>query len=466
MRWAWPRRLRSRRTGGSRFLLIAALLTAATPAGGAAAAQPAPDAAPLGLGEAVDRALAHYPSVGSMRAAAEAARAGHGEAKAAWWPEFGVTGSLTRHQEPMIVHPIHDFTPGQTPDFDRTLVQGGAYLRWVLFDGGGREAGIRRARWEEAAAEADLEAAGQSLIAEVAAAYLQALSGRRVLDAHDRRVTALEAELERVRRLREVGRAAEVDVLRAEAALASARSERVVVATDLEVALRELSRLIGAAAAEPERRGLTPLRLAGAAPPPREELVGRAVAASPSVEAARRRRSAAEAGRALARSRRWPGLEASGNWTDYAGLDSDHEVEWAAGVRLTLPLFTGGRIARGVDRAEAEARAADERLRLAVASAERAADRTLSLVEETEARLRSLATAVARSREVVRIEKLRLETGTGTQTDYLDAEAGLLALEAALVESRHASILARVELARALGELSPEWLAAKLEIER
>jgi outer membrane protein TolC len=72
----------------------------------------------------------------------------------------------------------------------------------------------------------------------------------------------------------------------------------------------------------------------------------------------------------------------------------------------------------------------------------------------------ALATAAAQFDEVVRIRRLTLQTGSGTQTDYLDAETDLLRARASLVEARHGEIGARVELARVAGDLTPAWLAA------
>jgi outer membrane protein TolC len=69
---------------------------------------------------------------------------------------------------------------------------------------------------------------------------------------------------------------------------------------------------------------------------------------------------------------------------------------------------------------------------------------------------------VERFSEVVRVQKLLLDEGAGTQTDYLNAEADLLAVRASLADTRHAAILARVDLARAAGRLTPEWLRQNL----
>jgi len=90
-------------------------------------------------------------------------------------------------------------------------------------------------------------------------------------------------------------------------------------------------------------------------------------------------------------------------------------------------------------------------------------DRSLAALREAHARVAALQTAVDQSAEVARIERLSLEVGAGTQTDYLTAEANLLSTRAGLIEARHAEISARVDLARITGELSRDWPARTLE---
>lgn len=421
----------------------------------------------LTLAEAMQRAAQHYPTVASSEANLTAAQAGIRRERAEWWPRLSVIGSGTQYQKPMIVNPIHDFQPGETPPFDETLIQGGANLSWTLLDAGGsRRARIDRSKSEAGAAASALSATRQSLLSDVASAYLDALGLQELRTAHDRRIAALEAELKRVRQRFEVGRAARLEILRVEAELAGADAERVAVNARLEVARRELARLTGLSPASVESRGLTPLRLRDSSVPNRETLAARARARSPVVQRARRVRRAAEASVAVARGQRWPDLELAGSWVDRGSADGDFESEWSVGLQLSLPVYSGGRIGSEVTRAEAERRRAGEELRVAEKTIERAVDRAASRVDETLARIRSLERATSRSEEVVRIERLRLDEGRGIQTDYLDAEASLLAVRARLVEARHATIRARVELARAVGTLDPGWMERNVETRR
>jgi len=118
------------------------------------------------------------------------------------------------------------------------------------------------------------------------------------------------------------------------------------------------------------------------------------------------------------------------------------------------------RIAEAVRRAGSTPLRLDDQAELDVASE---IDLALAALHDARARAQSLTTAVARLDEVVRIQKLLLETGQGTQTDYLDAEADLLATRSELTRARLGEADARAGLARAAGQLTPQWLEENLE---
>jgi outer membrane protein len=429
----------------------------------ALALSPGPDST-LSLSEVVRRALDHDPSLQASAATGDAARAAVGEARARWFPVVALSGSATQYQEPMIATPIHGFEPDRIPPFDETLFQAGVTLQYTLLDGGARGARLRGARARSDAALAALDDAAQGVVARGVRGYLAVLGARQVLDAHDRRLAALDAELGRVRLRRDAGRAADVEVLRVEATLAAARAERVRAAAGLDVAERELARLVGVPHDSARADRLIAVRGGDAPVPAREDLMTRALAASPALERARREQAAAAAGRAIAGAARWPTLDLFGAYMDRGGLDTEHQLEWNVGVQLSYPIFTGGAVSGAAARADAESRAAAERVRAVEQQVAGDVDRALAAVDEAGARVVSLETAVARFAEVARIELLRLDAGSGTQTDYLGAEADLLAARAALADARHGAIAARAELARVIGALDLAWVDQLVEM--
>lgn len=417
----------------------------------------------LSLLAAAERALAQHPSVAAATARGEEARAAAGEAEAARLPTVKAAASMTRYRKDMVVTPIHGLGEGVTPPFDDLLFQGGLNVSYALFDGGARRGRIRSAEARADADRAAFEAMGQAVVNRVVSAYVEIQGGREILAAHDHRIASFESERARVRQLLEVGRAAGVDLLRVEAALASAQADRTRAAISLDQAERDLAALIGAAVAETRAERLVPLAPMPAPPPSREPLVRQALQANPLVEEARRRLAAADATVGVAKSARWPEAKLVGNYLGFGGGNTRFEAEWNAGIQVAVPIFDGRATAKAIQRTQAARRATSERLRQAEMDVTAEVDRALGALQDAQARSASLMTAVARLEEVVRIQKLLLETGQGTQTDYLNAEADLLAARANLTRARLGEVDARAGVARAAGQLTPAWIEENLE---
>lgn len=434
-----------------RWFVIALVLAAAV------------DAPAMPLSEAVSRALEHFPEVATAHARRDVARHELGEAKAPWFPSLELQASGVRYQEPMPVTPIHGLSPGNIPAFDDVLLQGSLAAEWLLFDGGGRGARIDQRRSLFRATDADAAEREQSVIRRTVAGYLDVLGTARTLAAHDRLLAALESEERRVVQLHEVGRAAQVELLRVRAKFAAARAERVQLAVALDVAERDLARLTGAALDSTRAGRLTAVALADTALRPREALLESALGANSRVRGAERRAEAAASAHDASRARRWPTLRLIGNLMGYGDSDAEMESEWNAGVRLSLPIFTGGATSSRIGQSQFARAAAEADLRSARLALEQELDTALAAVQEARALAESLELAVAQFTEVARIERLLLESEAGTQTDYLEAEAELLSAEAKLVDARYAEIGARVELARVTGELDVAWVGGTLE---
>lgn len=417
----------------------------------------------LTVGAAVERALGVHPSVAAAAARQLEAERAVAEAEAAKGPIASARLAGTRYGEPNLVSPIHAFNPAEFPPFDRTLVQGALDLRYTLIDSGARRERTRQAGAQREAADAALAGTEQEVVAAVARAFADVLARAEVQAAERTRVAAVRQELARVEKLIEVGRVAELDRLRAEAALASAEAEEVTASAELDAAERELARLLDLDPDSTRAAVLAPLPEKLAAPGDSADLAARAVAANPAVERARREVAAAEAARALARTAYFPQLRAVGSVQEFGDGGLDFTNEWNAGLQLTVPLWDGGATKSRVARAEAgrdAAQAAVAEIELAVRAG---VDRALAALAESEARTEALGRAAARLAEVARVEKLRLDVGAGTQVDYLDAEAALATTRADLTAARTRALLAHVELARVTGELDIDWIHLTLE---
>jgi outer membrane protein TolC len=420
----------------------------------------------LTLSEAVQAALAHFPTVRQSQAEVEAAEAAVTEARSAWLPNLVLSGTANRYQKPWLVYPIHAFTPEGIPPFHRTIFQGGVYLSYTLLDFGGRGSRVKTAEEQEEASWASLDGAKQDVVAQVASKYLETLSRHEALEAHDQRLAALRAERDRVQKFEVAGRAARVEGLRVEASIAAAAAERVGLAADLAASERDLTELTGLPQSRTRAANLMSLALADTMIAPQDTLVARALAANSDVRAAVRSAAAAQAATGAAKANRYPHLELTGAYQGWTDPDGNSSAEWNAAIQLTQTLFTGGEVSGRVRQATAAGRLAEEALRLAKISTRREVLRASDRVREADARVGSLLAAVTRYEEVVRIEKLALDAGTGVQTDYLNAEADLLTTRADLAEAHRAAAVARVQLAQLTGSLDAAWLSRTLEVPR
>jgi outer membrane protein len=417
----------------------------------------------LSLPQAVAQALAQYPTVGIAEAEVERAGAAQGEALAAWLPSLTFTAAATRYEEQMPATPIHGFTPATMPAFNDALGQYGLTVGYTVFDGGSRRGKTRSARSRLELARASSADARQQLIAVVVNAYLAVLSGREILGAHDHRLAAMQAELARAEQFFAQEKAAKVEILRVQAALAAAEAERERAQARLVVAEKNLASLTGADPLSAGTVQLLPVSMRETTVNDAGLLYAAALSANPAIEQARRRLAAANADIATAKGARLPSVKLSGNWLDQGDFDGNRVDEWNVGAALTFPLFAGGAIKHRIGQTRAVRRLAEEQLRLAEIAVQREIDQVLARLVETRSRTASLARAVETYAEVARIEQLLVKTGGGTQTDYLDAEAELVSARAGLAEARHAVIAACVELARLTGKLDEQWLSRHVE---
>ncbi|MBM3907696.1 MAG: TolC family protein [Gemmatimonadetes bacterium] len=424
------------------------------------------DSSRLTITGAVDRALATHPTVAVSRAAADVAAAEVGQARAAWLPGVSLDGGISRFQEPMIVWPLHGFDFRNPPFFDTKLSHATLGATYTVYDFGSRSAKVRAAVAQQGAADASQGATEQLLLARTMSAYLRVLTSRGVLAAEDQRLAALTAEATRARERFTAGKAARVDTLRAAAELAGAAADRIQTAASVNVAESDLARLMGVDAAIVHRAALAPVQLASLAarlPDATGTAAPRAAEANAEVRAAARRADAAAASVGAAKATRFPQLQATSAVVDRSNITGRWISEWQVGLGLSWPIFTGGARSHAIDRAEASSRAAREQLRLTVLAAEQQQSEAQAAYDAARARNAALATAVEQAEEVARITALARDVGGGTQTDYLLAEAALFRARSALLQSRHAVIAARLELARVTGELSRSWMDTSLE---
>lgn len=379
------------------------------------------------LGALIDRALAENRTLAQSAARLAEARALRGLETFALFPVVTAQASGDRSQ-PSGRDP---FIP---PDIGRTdTYRAGFDANWEI-DLFGRARNARKAvRADEEAAAAALEAARQSVVAEVAQAYFNLRAEQERLRVQRRNVENLAENLALLELRRDAGRGTELDVARSNAlglAIASRlpNTEAAVVRQEQRLAvltaqpIDALREVLGPPAPLPAMPALVEIGT------PEDWLRRR-----PDVRQAERELAAATARVGVAVSEFFPRLSllGAGGWTaqSYGDLGESFAERWNFGPSLSWSFLDAGSVRQRVRASEARAAGAlaryDEVVLLALEETEnalagyRAANRSAGALEM----------AVRRGRDATALARARFEAGAADTLVVLDAERTQLDLE-------------------------------------
>ena len=332
-----------------------------------------------------------------------------------------------------------------------------AQLTVPIYSGGAVRNGISAARERVAAGQADLRGTESSIFSQTVAAYMDVLRTEALAQLATNQVEVLRVTFQSTSDRFEIGDLTRTDVAQAQSRLAVAEG-------DLQTAF---ANLINAREVYIQLVGRTPMGLE--APPPLPGLpdtVGEAVVTAldnnPDLIAAKERAEAAGYDTEVAGSSRLPNVSLFANY-DYsdffgtlggpvANTFQQSETTANAGVRVTIPLFQGGRPAAQQRQAGARESAALENVIVAERSVIQQTRSAYSSWEASNAVIRSSQAAVEAAE--LSLEGVRAENSIGNRTiiDVLNAEQELLSARAQLVTARRNAYVAGFSLLAAMGK--------------
>ncbi|MGD9524545.1 MAG: TolC family protein [Gemmatimonadales bacterium] len=328
----------------------------------------------------------------------------------------------------------------------------GLQLRQTLFDRS-VPARVRSARAGEDQADAAYDAARAQATLDAATSYYDARLADRLLAIAESTLVQSERQERETELAGRVGNAAEFDVLRAQVArqnqvpvVAQRRSQR-------EVAYLRLRQALDLAEDQPLEL-VTPLDDTAAVALPAYLHASEALpdpAARAGVREADAAARAAEASRDAAAGGRWPTVALT---SSYAKLAYPRDVfrfgtfltDWTAGVQVSVPLFTGGRVGGQVREAEAAADAARLRARQVLEGARREAAEVRTLYDAALASFAASEGTAAQARRAYEIAEIRVREGLSTLTDLADVRLQLQQAEANWAQAARDLQVARLRL--------------------
>lgn len=401
----------------------------------------------LTLAAAVDLALCRNPATRAGWAAARQQAAALGIAESAWVPSVTASGGENWSDNRLA---LGDGSGAMQRTTDAALS-----LSWTLFDFGGRESRIASARNLLAAAASSAGSVAQQTVLATVQAYYGVVAAAAGLDAAKSAEAAAQRSLEVARGRRDVGVATRADVLQAETAYGQAVLTRVQSDGALATARGTLAVTVGAPADMPLRVEATPVPDEVPALTQKvADLMAEAARQRPDLAAALAQRDAAEAdvGSARATGRPTVSVGASRNVVRTAGLPSDNYN--AIGVNVTWPLFTGFNTTYRVRQAEAALAAREagvEQVRLGV---------SLDVwngyagLDSAGQQLKASSALLASAVENEQVALGRYQAGVGTIVDVLTAQSALAGARQQRIAAERGWLVARAQLALALGRLT------------
>ena len=340
------------------------------------------------------------------------------------------------------------------PDFNMQ-VQKQTYYQLALtayqpLYAGGRIRAASKAKKEAlAGAEKNYDALRDKVVAGVITGYFRLLLLDRVTEIRRQTLEGMREHDETARKLYEQGMISNVNRLRAGVALAEADRELKKAARDRELAAILLSNLTGA---DISSATLVTGFIPAEPPSSPDEFTAKAAASNPSLSLLSHSRGQLEAKYSVAKAGMRPTVTAFGKYELYKADLTVLDPEWAAGISVKLPLFSGFSDYEDIRAARADLAAIDQ-----LTANARKLVRTEVLKDHHDMaaaaeQYESLDKSLDLTAENLRLNKLSFAQGVATSLEVVDAQLALDRVKTERYSALYNYACALTELLRACGD--------------
>jgi outer membrane protein TolC len=421
----------------------------------------------LSLPDAIRVALEKHPAILAGRSATRAAEFGEKQAKAGMLPKLNYSESWTGSNNPVFVFSSlltqRQFTasnfdidrlnrPGWLNNFQSLVV-----AEQPLYDAGQTRLAHQSAMLGRDMTREQLRRTQLDVMARVVRAYYGAVLGAQLVKVAGEAVRSAEADLARAKSVRDAGMSTDADVLSIEVHLAAMREQEIRRRADEEVARAALNEAMGLPLDTPHTL-TTALEAVQAAPVrSREDYLALAATSRPELLQSRLAIQMAQTQIETARTSLLPQVVLR------AAFEADRQrfvtrggANWLTGVSLRWNLFNGFADRARIDEASerlVQSRSLERQVTAGIQLEQRKAEADRRAAEE---RVRVAQAAVAQAEESLRIIKNRFEAGMTNVTELLRAETALLDASTRKAAAIHDLRLARIGEELAAGSLSPD----------
>lgn len=300
------------------------------------------------------------------------------------------------------------------------------------------------------AAEFSYKDARELVVLVTGNAYLQAIAGAARVETAEAQVQTAQTLFTRSSDQQRAGVIPAIDTLRAQVELQSRQQQLIVARNEFAKQKLALARIIGLALGQEfllSDRAPYDLLV----PPSLEEGLRRAYASRADYQAALAQTRAAELSRRAATAERYPSFELEGDYGDIGINPATSNGTFHVAGTLTVPIFQGGKVHADTLQAEAtlrQARARLEDLRGQIDNDVRTALLDLNAAADQVQVARS---SVDLAEQTLTQAQDRFAAGVTDNLEVVQAQQSVASAHESYISSLYAHNLAKVELARALG---------------
>lgn len=349
---------------------------------------------------------------------------------------------------------------------DRTDKSYGFSLRQTIYDHSNYTR-LGASKFRASQAEADYDAAKDSLVVRTADAYFNVLTAIETLASSRAEERSVKRQLDQADKRLEVGLAPITDVHEARARYDSARANAITAANTLDDAREALAEITGqpienirglASNYQPENPDIKTV----------EQWVAIALESNPSLQSKEKALAAAEKDVETARAGHLPTLSATASWRDSSsdGVSTDNlpplpvlspyengSRGTTIGVQLSVPIFSGfatqSRVRQSINQRDVAADQLEQTKRSITRQTRNAYRSLVAGLSEVEAR----RSAVVSAKAAYEAGEAGLEVGTRTIVDVLIAQQQLYTAQREYARARHAFLVNLLRLRQAAGIL-------------
>ncbi|MEO8280961.1 MAG: efflux transporter outer membrane subunit [Ideonella sp.] len=407
------------------------------------------------------RLIAGSPDLAAALARYQQARAAVGQVRASQLPSVGASLN-TQRLEQSDRRPLRVLGPNSPDQYNSTTL--GVDIGYEVDLWGRVESQVSASVAGEQAAGADLAAARLVLQAQLADSMMQLRGLDREAALLRETDAALSAALDTVKRRHAGGIASGLDLARAEALLASTRSQARQSAANRAVVEHLIAALVGEPASSFTIAPRTPELLVPEVPIGVPSML---LQRRPDISAAERRVAAANASVGVARAAFFPAVMLNASLGlqsgDASKLLQASNLFWALGPTLVQSLFDGGRRRAEAERVHAALDESAARYRGVVLVAFQQVEDQLVLQREYAAAAEAEAQALAAARRSLELASARYREGVASYLEVVTSQTAMLQAQRSALDLVTRQRRASVQLVRALGG---GWTGDALSVSR